>query len=158
MENMEKRYTLYIKIGDNELSVSGEESGYIREMLEEFKYLHAGKIKAASPVKEIAPAGREANSATVEEPGLVDLYKKTLPKKEVDKALLYLYYLHQKGETKGVRPREISRAIVSVGEKAPNAISTTLGYMKRLGLVEMKDRFWSITEEGINRVEKKLVR
>jgi len=57
-----------------------------------------------------------------------------------------------------VRPREIARAIAGTGEKAPKAISTSLGYMKRLGLVSMKDRFWSITSKGVDRVEKKLMR
>jgi hypothetical protein len=157
MENMEKRYTLYLKIGDDELSVSGEEAGYIREMLEEFKYLHSGKVRVA-PSAEPGPRAKKARPGLVAEAGFTELYKKVRPRKGLDKALLYLYYLHQKGETRGVRPREVAKAIAGTGEKAPKAISTSLGYMKRLGLVNMKDRFWSITSKGVDRVEKKLIR
>ncbi len=158
MENMEKRYTLYLKIGDDELSVSGEEASYIREMLEEFKYLHAGKVRVAAPAKEAVDAGKKAKPTAGGDPGFTELYKKVRPRKGVDKALLYLYYLHEKGETRGVRPREVARAIAGTGEKAPRAISTSLGYLKRLGLVDMKDRFWSITDKGVERVQNKLIR
>lgn len=157
MENTEKRYTLYLKIGEDELSVSGEEASYIREMLEEFKYLHAGKLRTA-PSAGPAPAPRKTRTAPVVDPGFVELYKKVRPRKGLDKALLYLYYLHQKGDTRGVRPREVAMAVAGTGEKAPKAISTSLGYMKRQGLVNMENRFWSITQKGIERVEKKLMR
>lgn len=157
MENMEKRYTLYLKIGEDELSVSGEEAAYIREMLEEFKYLHSGKI-GVTPKTEPMPRAEKTRPGARVEAGFVELYKKVRPTKGLEKTLLYLYYLHQKGQTRGVRPREIAKAIVSTGERAPKAISTSLGYMKRLGLVNMKDRFWSITPKGVERVEKNVMR
>ncbi len=158
MENMEKRYTLYLKIGEDELSASGEEAAYIREMLEEFKYLHAGKVRVAPAPTETPPVAKKAKPVVVADPAFGELYKKVRPRKGVDRALLYLYYLHEKGETKGVRPREVARAIAGTGEKAPRAISTTLGYMKRLGLVEMRDRFWKITKKGVDRVQKRIMR
>jgi len=157
MENIEKRYTLYLKIGEDELSVSGEEASYIREMLEEFKYLHLGKARAVLSEKPAA-IPKKKGPAPVVDPEFVELYKRVRPRKGLDKALLYLYYLHKKGETKGVRPREVARAIAGTGEKAPKAISTSLGYMKRQGLVNMDNRFWSITQKGIERVEEKLLR
>ncbi|MEO0181549.1 MAG: hypothetical protein ABIM74_07490 [candidate division WOR-3 bacterium] len=155
MENNERRYTLYMKVGDDEVSASADDAGFVREMLEEFKCLHLGKPRTVSLAELVS---EKAAPKDVVDADFIELYKKVRPKKGVDKALLYLYYLHQRGETKGVRPREIVRAIATTGDRAPSAISTSLGYMRRIGIVDMKDRFWFITEKGAERVERKLLK
>ena len=161
MENTEKGYTMRIKIGDNELSISGVDEGFIRDMIAEFKEPFFGAIarrrepvpvmvaqepEAAKPRAKKAEAGPES--------GAKSFMKGFRVRTGVDVMLVYLYYMKEQGGGRGVRPKHIAAGLKAAGVATPKALSTNLGYMKRQGLVTMENRLWSITDKGVDKVKK----
>ncbi len=179
MESQEKRFAVYLRIGQNELAVSGDDQDFVKSMLAEFKgpFLQAVAGERSGPAKpvsrghktkepvvvsgdslrDVAEPITSAPSETGEtkpEPGFSALVDKVKPKTSVDSVLLLLYHIKNHEDTRPMKPKEMIRLLKGVGLEPVKAFSSNLEYLKRRGFVK-KDpngKGWLITGQGVSRV------
>ena len=170
METQDKRYSVYLKIGDNEMALSGEDKEFIKQMLDEFKDLFVQAVskkpaktqpttkprkptekpervvKAAGTLSQVAEPITSLAAEPAREPEtsrygkFAELVKELKPSTAIEEVLLLLYYIKEYEDGRALKPKEMMEILRAVGIEPVKGFSSNLGYMKRRGFVRREPK------------------
>lgn len=126
--------TMRVRIGDNELEVTGPKA-FVEDKVQEFVEGQKTTIAARG-----RPSGQEAPRAESHLPGgkkmsVAQLFKKTTPRSDVDRTLIAAYYLEKYASYENFTTAELAQTIRNAKNNPPKNPSDAVAKNIRKGLI-----------------------